>query len=105
MNKELKNKWISALRSGNYEQASGALVEFHADGTAYCCLGVLLCVSGSYRNAAEFHHKGSLTHAQRSDLLAPQHHELETWLISMNDGRGASFSEIADYIEQNVAAE
>lgn len=37
MNKEIKAKWIQALRSGKYKQAIGSLRK--PDG--FCCLGVL----------------------------------------------------------------
>jgi hypothetical protein len=37
MNKEVKAKWVAALRSGKYEQGDGALL---MDGK-FCCLGVL----------------------------------------------------------------
>lgn len=37
MNKEIKTKWIEALRSGEYVQAQGYL----HNSKGYCCLGVL----------------------------------------------------------------
>src|SRR5689334_11788613 len=37
MNKEVKDQWVAALRSGEYEQGKGTLQE---DGK-FCCLGVL----------------------------------------------------------------
>lgn len=37
MNPEIKQKWIDALTSGEYEQGAGVLRE----GNKYCCLGVL----------------------------------------------------------------
>ena len=37
MNKEIKEKWLSALRSGEYLQCTGKL----HDGVGFCCLGVL----------------------------------------------------------------
>ena len=37
MNQYVKNKWITALRSGEYKQTGGRLRE----GDCYCCLGVL----------------------------------------------------------------
>lgn len=43
MNKEVKAKWIAALRSGNYEQGEGRLhiVGRNDNPDTYCCLGVL----------------------------------------------------------------
>lgn len=38
MKPEVKNKFVEALRSGDYKQTSGAL---HLKGDGYCCLGVL----------------------------------------------------------------
>lgn len=37
MKKEVKKKWVAALRSGKYKQAKGAL----RSRNGYCCLGVL----------------------------------------------------------------
>ena len=37
MNQEIKKQWITALRSGKFEQGRGHL---HSNGK-YCCLGVL----------------------------------------------------------------
>lgn len=37
MKEDIKRRWIEALKSGEYEQGSGAL----RDGDTYCCLGVL----------------------------------------------------------------
>jgi len=37
MNQYVKNKWITALRSGEYKQSGGRLRK----GDCYCCLGVL----------------------------------------------------------------
>lgn len=39
MNKEIKKKWIEALRSGEYRQGRGMLCSL--DHHKYCCLGVL----------------------------------------------------------------
>lgn len=38
MNKEIKAKWIEALRSGKYKQGKAAL---RTENNEYCCLGVL----------------------------------------------------------------
>lgn len=42
MNKEIKDRWTAALRSGDYTQGTGSLCLVR-DGKAstYCCLGVL----------------------------------------------------------------
>ena len=43
MNKRIKNKWVKALRSGEYDQTDGTLAEVNLDTgkESFCCLGVL----------------------------------------------------------------
>lgn len=42
MKKDIKDKWIAALRSGEYDQTKGVLRREDDEGRAsYCCLGVL----------------------------------------------------------------
>ncbi len=38
MNKEIKQKWVEALRSGEYKQGKGTL---RTNNNLFCCLGVL----------------------------------------------------------------
>ena len=40
LNPETKSKWVTALRSGKYEQGKTLLSEHNK----YCCLGVLVCI-------------------------------------------------------------
>lgn len=108
MDAQLKAKWVEALRSGKYVQAKGRLRR--DDG--FCCLGVLCDISGEGHWAAttetgiqQYEHAGYRsvmylppmlkTHYRLSDAL-----EL---LMEMND-TDRTFSEIADYIEQNIPA-
>lgn len=43
MKADIKRRWVEALRSGEYEQGTGALRQLDEDGkvVGYCCLGVL----------------------------------------------------------------
>jgi hypothetical protein len=42
MDAVVKEKWVAALRSGEYKQTKGELVKVSGDGSqSYCCLGVL----------------------------------------------------------------
>jgi hypothetical protein len=43
MKKRIKDKWVNALRSGEYKQGRNALMKMGDDGkpAGYCCLGVL----------------------------------------------------------------
>jgi hypothetical protein len=46
MNPEIRARWTTALRSGNYQQGSGALREKTAhNGEKLCCLGVLCVIA------------------------------------------------------------
>ena len=46
MVKEIKDKWVAALRSGKYKQGSGQLHNTMND--TYCCLGVLCAELGVF---------------------------------------------------------
>lgn len=41
MNREIRDQWTAALRSGDYAQGRGALHAYSPTGGRYCCLGVL----------------------------------------------------------------
>jgi hypothetical protein len=41
MDEDVKAKWLDALRSGEYEQAEGALHVIEGGKEKFCCLGVL----------------------------------------------------------------
>jgi hypothetical protein len=86
---DVKAKWVTALRSGNYEQCQGVL----QNGQAYCCLGVLQALthiptdeSAEMLHYEEAYEKLGLT-AKEQDSLA-----------SMNDA-GATFLQIAERIQ------
>lgn len=101
--KEIKQKWLDALRSGQYEQGHGKL---KTDDGKYCCLGVLQhcldgeCERGKAPTAEWAKGKGI---EDRNDLgfwnprvsycrsVAP--------LWRLNDEDRLSFTAIADIIE------
>jgi len=87
---DFKKKWIAALRSGEYKQCTGFL---HLGG-GHCCLGVAEIIHGV---------KSESTRVLRGNF--PQAiegiSEMSTKLTSMNDN-GNTFSQIADYIEENL---
>lgn len=41
MNKNIKKRWVAALRSGDYPQGTGYLQTVDKHGSRFCCLGVL----------------------------------------------------------------
>jgi hypothetical protein len=96
MNAELKKKWVKALRSGVYAQAKAQLRRETSNGVSFCCLGVLLCVSGTIRRFLEEEEE----HYKFIDDQVGVLHRHE--LTRMNDRQDKSFNEIADYIEQSI---
>ena len=94
MDKELKEKWVAALRSGKYEQYAPAIDGYRNErSNKFCCLGVLAyCVLDV--NKRQFSVRPTfLRHGLTGDVMSE--------LISMND-TGKSFNEIADYIEAKL---
>lgn len=112
MKKELKKKWVEALRSGKFKQTKKFLCTRKEDTQEYCCLGVLCEVMGipkkkSYDNVYSYEFIGG-TYSTRGLSQTMRHTEfgrngqrVHYALIAMNDS-GKTFSEIADWIEKNV---
>lgn len=100
LNPDVKQRWIEALRSGKYEQGQGRL----RDGDRYCCLGVLCEIEGLVYDGEVYYWEGKGT-----DALVPYGFgrninldtDIEEQLAKMNDS-GKPFSEIADFIEENL---
>lgn len=118
MDKELKAKWLDALRSGKYVQGRGAL---RTESDTYCCLGVLCDVVGEEWKrkpsgawgvelvGGEFVESGVLTPTVRDkcglnacnpEVMLPGGVYPEA-LSELNDS-GMSFAEIADLIEEQL---
>ncbi len=94
MNPKLKEKWVTALRSGNYPQSKDVLKS--PDG--YCCLGVLAEISGMFNSKFD----GFDAVDGCTTLLPPEvmPRSIQGRLAQMNDDESLSFAEIADYIEK-----
>lgn len=104
MNREVKAKWLEALRSGKYAQGYESLRQ----GNKFCCLGVLCEISGlpywglvgvlpdpvmSYAGLKKFDPEvGAYSPTGEYSALS---------LSSINDA-GATFAEIADLIEEQL---
>lgn len=78
MDKKLKTKWVTALRSGEYRQGGGQLLG--SDGT-YCCLGVLCRVAGATED--EIRLRGYPEDVPGYEGLIP--HEIARSLARLND--------------------
>lgn len=106
LNQKFKRKWITALRSGDYEQGESVLKV--PKNQQYCCLGVACVVAGV--RSCDISDKGlpSQLSAKLQAKLPPffrsneedGDHEGLVALADMNDS-GKTFAEIADYIEDN----
>jgi hypothetical protein len=117
MDNELKQKWIAALRSGEYKQGIGQLIaRTHAGEVKHCCLGVLAELAGIDRE--ELQNKEHLDSIDRQDILGSwnsripgepayeahfdsTHTTAQRRLAAMNDN-GCTFCEIADEIERTL---
>ena len=116
MNKNIKEKWVKALRSGKYTQAKQAL----KIDNSFCCLGVLCDIYGKEKRIEwgkevenPYREEVLCFPFLNSDSNLPE--EVKNWaelesknpnieevsLGQMNDG-GMSFLEIADSIEKNL---
>jgi len=99
MNKEYKDKWVAALRSGEYKQhrhgSNDNLHERTPGGvTARCCLNVgAHVVFGADADRM-------ITVVCKANLGLSS--DASDRLINMNDKEGKNFNEIADWIEANL---
>ena len=111
-----QTKWIEALESGKYQQGRTVL---HKDTGAMCCLGVAANIFAeennvtpeqikSGRHAGCYKYKDATTVAPeyvinalslRDGIGGAEHHES---LISLNDGDGYNFANIAGVLRKNA---
>lgn len=100
---EQKDKWIAALRSGDYVQGRHCLQTWNHK---FCCLGVLCDVLDPSK--WDKYHRWSYSDDDRNKLYSLEISDgfiptkLQKDLISMNDLHAQSFNQIADYIEENL---
>ncbi len=94
---ELKTEWIAALRSGEYKQCKNKLT----DGVGYCCLGVLCDIKNVCSDDTYVIIDPSGVIPEFLQGSAMENAEVVGMLTGMNDD-GTPFSEIADWIEQNL---
>ena len=100
---DMKDKWLIALRSGDYVQTQGVL----KDNQGFCCLGVILDII----NPENWIPDEVLTwdHWENEDSILPDFvrkdlhltPDNQCKLISMNDS-DCSFETIADWIEEEL---
>lgn len=113
MNPELKARWTARLRSGDYLQGKGALRKRGEEQDFFCCLGVLCEIAaedGKVVRSEQPKFVGSHYSYDEEGGLLPL--ELELWsginpgarqeLMDMNDRKGKTFPEIADWIDKSL---
>ncbi len=118
MNREIKAKWVAALRSGEYSQGKNYL----RTNEGFCCLGVLCDLHRKEMQEGDWHYGGTLADGTRkyhvyleAGSFLPSRvmdwaglHECNPFLIDLQDSlsglndRGKTFEEIADVIEKKV---
>ena len=99
----LRERWIAALRSGEYKKSTSSLKT--NDGTAFCCLGVLAelvdpngWADGGGIRGDRLQWRGQSYYVSEEEGVPGLPLEASRKLAVMNDN-GKTFPEIADYIE------
>ena len=113
MNKNIKTKWLEALRSGEYQQAQRNLKR----GDSLCCLGVLCDIHAketnntwkphSIGNRSDYSYIGKYGELPNEVIVWAGLNNSEpivgdTTLIKLNDNLYYSFNQIADEIEKHL---
>ena len=115
MNPQIKQKWVDALRSGDYKQGQDHL----RTNSGFCCLGVL-CDLYAKENQLEWEHSSYKDVYMFQDTVAFLPLSVIEWsdiadsnplvnyepgeictLADLND-KGSTFIEIADLIEEHL---
>ena len=105
MKPEIKAQWLTALRSGDYQQGQGYLRQ----GDQYCCLGVLCDLYGKAVGPEWKAGLGGVYVMHGRETALP--FKVQEWariaspnpldLAAMNDS-GSTFEELANIIEEGL---
>lgn len=104
LRKDMKKKWLKALRSGKYKQGTGVLFDDDETDGGYCCLGVLAACSGfSSEDMDGIGFPDSLDNSMftETNWCVPYKGRLQP-LNELNDCTRLSFKQIANIIERTV---
>ena len=110
MKPDVKQAWLTALRSGDYQQGQG----FLRQGDQYCCLGVLCDLYGKavgpeWEVVDEYYYSYDVRAMRGSHTTLP--FKVQEWagidspnpidLAALNDN-GSTFEELANIIEEGL---
>lgn len=110
MNKEIKEKWLCALRGGKYKQGRNVLKKKNEKGEIeYCCLGVLCDIylknnNGKWVQGMSYSCEGRQNTLPNGvkDWSNFDDFRKEERLINQNDTKKENFKTIANWIEKNL---
>jgi hypothetical protein len=111
MNPQIKQKWVDALRSGDYQQGQCYL----RTNSGFCCLGVLCDLYGKENNVEWQHNEvvgyfyenhsfslpSSVLEWAGLEYCNPRVDDETNSLAGLND-KGSTFIEIANLIEEQL---
>jgi hypothetical protein len=98
MDPEVKAVWTAALRSGKYQQGSGAL---RCIDDRFCVLGVLADLLGAqWEPSPQTGIEAGFYVYGDGAVVMPIARDL--WVLSGMNDEGKSFGALADYIEDNL---
>lgn len=106
MNKELKQKWVEALRSGKYKQGKEALRRCEPE-ESFCCLGVLCDIVDPHNwelvDLGDIYtHKGKSGYPDREIARSVGLDDQFITNLAMANDNGKSFEQIAARIEAEL---
>lgn len=116
MNADVKELWVNALRSGEYEQGEGNLrVRLDNGSYEFCCLGVLCDIYRKETGEGDWGQDNfflgeseylpikvtSWAGLRDSNPVVRDSDDFNSELADLNDG-GVDFETIADYIEKQL---
>lgn len=105
MSKEHKEMFIEALRSGDYNQTTGAYVK-ELEGPngkpCLCAAGVYLAQLNEVEDLLDAEEMGDMCSIDFGEFHLNPKHDLIGHIIDMNDGLNCTFEMIAMWIEEKV---
>lgn len=114
MNSQVKQRWVKALRSGEYEQGRSAL---RSSSNGFCCLGVLCDVYAqdhdvewekdgfdlyTFDHANEYLPDSVRIWAELNDVNPSVSHKNHIICLSDLNDTGRTFDQIANIIEEQL---